>query len=76
MREDYILFSESNSRFIIEVEPDKAPRITKMMRGLPFAWIGETTDSDRLVVRGAKGVLADERLADLKEAWQKPLRTV
>jgi phosphoribosylformylglycinamidine synthase len=76
MREDFILFSESNSRFLIEVEPENAARVEEIIKGLPLAWIGETIDSDRLVVRGARGVLVDERLADLKEAWQKPLRAV
>jgi phosphoribosylformylglycinamidine synthase subunit PurSL len=76
MREDYLLFSESNSRFLIEVEPVHADALETMMRGLPFAWIGETTDAGRMVVQGARSVLVDEKLADLKEAWQKPLRTV
>jgi phosphoribosylformylglycinamidine synthase len=76
MREDFILFSESNSRFIIEVEPGNASMIEEIMKGLPFAWIGETTDTDRLIINGLRGALVDERLVDLKEAWQKPLRTV
>jgi phosphoribosylformylglycinamidine synthase len=76
MREDFILFSESNSRFLIEVEPVKAAEIERLFSGLPFAWIGETNDTDRLVVKGLRGSLVDERLTDLKEAWQKPLRTV
>lgn len=76
MRDDYILFSESNSRFIIEVEPEKAHQITEMMGGLPFAWIGDTTDSVQLMIEGARGTLVDENIFELKEAWQRPLRTV
>lgn len=76
MREDFLLFSESNSRFLVEVEPDKAAAVEKMMKDIPFAWIGETAENGRLVVKGVRGTLVDERLEDLKEAWQKPLRAV
>jgi phosphoribosylformylglycinamidine synthase II len=76
MRDDYIMFSESNSRFIIEVKPENAHRVTEMMGSLPFAWIGDTTDSVQLMIEGARGILVDEDIFDLKEAWQKPLRSV
>ena len=76
MRDDYILFSESNSRFIIEVKPENAHQITEMMSSLPFAWIGDTTDSEQVMIEGAGGIVMDENIFTLKEAWQKPLRTV
>lgn len=76
MRDDYILFSESNSRFIIEVEPEKSVRVSEIFRGLPFAWIGETADTGKLVIEDLRGALVSETLGDLKDAWQKPLRTV
>lgn len=76
MRDDYILFSESNSRFIIEVKPENAHQITEMMSGLPFAWIGDTTDSVQVMIEGSGGILMNENIFALKEAWQRPLRTV
>lgn len=76
MREDFVLFSESNSRFLIEVAPENAGRVSEFLSGIPFAWIGETNDSGRLTVAGTEGTLVRETLAGLKEAWQKPLRTV
>ncbi|MDP2982920.1 MAG: phosphoribosylformylglycinamidine synthase subunit PurL [Candidatus Latescibacter sp.] len=76
MRDDYILFSESNSRFIIEVEPENAHQITEMMGGIPFAWIGDTTDSVQVMIEGSGGIVADENIFALKEAWQKPLKSV
>ncbi len=76
MREDFILFSESNSRFIVEVEPDAMAAFEEAVKGLPFAWIGETARENRLVVNGHAGALVDESLDDLKEAWKKPLRSV
>jgi len=76
MREDYILFSESNSRFVIEVEPENVKDVLKILDGIPKAVIGETTDTGRLVIEGPKGIVVDEDIFDLKEAWQAPLKTV
>ncbi len=76
MRDDFALFSESNSRFIIEVEPENAERVSELLEGLPCAWVGETTAAERLVIESARGALVNEDLADLKDAWQKPLKTV
>jgi len=76
MREDYILFSESNSRFIVEVEPESAAAFEDAVKGLPFAWIGETATGNRLVVNGSTDTLVDEHLSDLKEAWKRPLGSV
>ncbi len=76
MRDDYLLFSESNSRFVIEVTPENAARVAEILSGVPFAWIGETAETGRLVIDGPRGTLVSENLGDLKEAWQQPLRTV
>jgi phosphoribosylformylglycinamidine synthase subunit PurSL len=74
-RDDYILFAESNSRFLAEVSPDKAAEFEKIMAGLPCAVIGETNGGDCLSVYDRN----DEKLValsiyELKEAWQRPLR--
>lgn len=73
-RDDYILFSESNSRFLIEVDPKNKADFEQALAGLPFAEIGKVTDSGRLIINGSYGkVIADEDIEDLREAWQKPL---
>jgi len=76
MRDDHILFSESNSRFIIEFAPDMSKTLFEMLGDVPFAVIGTTNDSGRLVIQGSNGIVVDEDIFDLKEAWQSPLRTV
>lgn len=76
MRDDFILFSESNSRFIIEVAPENASHVSELLQGLPFAWVGETTDTGRLAVESTRGMLVNEDIAALKDAWQKPLKAV
>ena len=73
-REDVALFSESPSRFLIEVKPGDVARFEAALAGLPLAKLGEVTAAPRLVIAGRKGVVVDEAIADLKEAWQAPLR--
>jgi phosphoribosylformylglycinamidine synthase II len=74
-RDDYILFSESNSRFIVEVAPEKKALFEKIMKGAILAEIGKVTTSSRFEITGLNGSkVLSEKIADLKEAWQKPLR--
>ncbi|MFC1931807.1 phosphoribosylformylglycinamidine synthase subunit PurL [Chloroflexota bacterium] len=74
-RDDFILFSESNSRFLVEVAPGDKADFEKMMSGTGFAAVGQINDSDMLEVYGTKGKKnVSIPIVELKEAWQKPLR--
>jgi len=73
-RDDFILFSESNSRFLVEVAPEKKGEFERIMNGASFAVIGQVTGTDMLDIYGVKGEKTKVSLASLKEAWQKPLR--
>ena len=66
-----LLFSESNTRFLCEVQPENAAAFEAALAGIPHARIGEVTDSDRLEIRG-ETPLVQADLKSLKEAWQKP----
>jgi phosphoribosylformylglycinamidine synthase len=71
------LFSESNSRFLLEVPVKTAELFEKTLQGVPFARIGETVSKPELTVYGTGGsVVVNADLSALKESWQKPLRTV
>jgi phosphoribosylformylglycinamidine synthase len=73
-RNDAILFSESNTRFIVEVAPEDSQQFEEAMGGVEFAAIGEVTGSDKFEVYGlSEEKLVSVSLAELKEAWQKPL---
>ena len=51
------------------------PRFEECFAGLPLAKIGTTVAEPRLRIAGANGEwLVWAKLAELKEAWQKPLR--
>ncbi len=73
-RDDFILFSESNSRFLAEVAPEHRDEFEKIMGKAAFAQIGEITSSDMLDIYGHKGDrILSSPISQLKEAWQKPL---
>jgi phosphoribosylformylglycinamidine synthase II len=74
-RNDTILFSESNTRFLVEVAPEDARRFEETLGESVCAHIGEFNESDKLQVHGIKGEkVVSTPLAELKEAWQQPLR--
>tara|TARA_B100000029_G_scaffold516796_1_gene634392 strand:- start:32740 stop:35184 length:2445 start_codon:yes stop_codon:yes gene_type:complete len=70
-----VLFSESNSRFVVEVPQGKEQDFENEMAGCCFNKVGVVTDSDEFLVRGLSGndiILTD--LWTLKESWQSPLQ--
>ena len=74
-RDDYVLFSESNTRFLVEVAPQDWPQFESMMAGVDFAAIGQVTGKEKLEVYGLNGeMVLSSLIAELKEAWQRPLR--
>jgi len=74
-RDDFILFSESNSRFLVEVAPENKDDFEQIMGGVSLANIGQVTDSEVIEVYGVDGMkVISASLVELKEAWQKPLR--
>lgn len=74
-RDDLILFSESNSRFLIEVSPEKRDRFEELMSGADLALIGRVREENVLEVYGLNGrKVISLPLAELKEAWQRTLR--
>jgi phosphoribosylformylglycinamidine synthase len=74
-RDDFILFSESNSRFLVEVAPESQADFEKIMGGVSLSNIGQVTDGEVLEIYGVAGKkVVAASLGELKEAWQKPLR--
>jgi phosphoribosylformylglycinamidine synthase len=72
--DEVALFSESATRFLIEVPPTQADAVETIFTGLPLMRIGATTTEPRLRIAGANGEwVVWASLSDLKQAWQKPL---
>jgi len=70
LRDDVILFSESNSRFLVEVDSRSTRRFEKSMRSIPHALIGKVRSDERLVIRKSGKVLVDLKGEALRGAWK------
>ena len=78
-----LLFSESPSRFLLEVPPRHHAALADLLGALPWGRLGEVgssplgtaTAAARLAVTGLDGsVVIEAQIGDLKAAWQQPLR--
>lgn len=61
------LFAESTSRFIIEVQPDQATAIEKLLDAQP---IGQVVAADHVTFQHQSGLSLDYSLAELNSAWR------
>ncbi len=75
-----LLFSESNTRFVCELTPESVEEFERELAGVPCAQIGEVVEETQLRIVDAAAtatdpdIVVEAALADLKEAWQAPLR--
>jgi phosphoribosylformylglycinamidine synthase len=61
------LFSESNSRFIVTVAPEKAADLESLFAGLPITKIGAVTADKKLTVKGSVSIDVDALVKPFKE---------
>jgi phosphoribosylformylglycinamidine synthase len=67
------LFSESNSRFLVEVEPSWEDRWRQLFADIPSARVGTVLAEPILRVASSRGTLIQLPLELLRRAWQAPL---
>ncbi len=73
-RNDYVLFSESNSRFLIEVAEADKKEFEKLMAGKDYAKIGKVTKEPKLRIVGLDGkAVVDAPLDKLRRSWKRTL---
>lgn len=74
-RNDTVLFSESHSRFIVEVKAQDQKAFEQQLKGLPVGLIGRVEETPEFIIYGLdQKVCVNASISDLKEAWQSPLR--
>ena len=73
MRDDKLLFSESNGRLLVEVQEDDAARFEAMMKGSKVACIGSVTKQPRLKIKRRGKKLIDLDNGETITAWKTPL---
>ena len=72
-RLDFLLFSESQSRFVVTVHPENKGAFEAEMADTDFCLIGEVKKDPELTLYKEGKKILNENCSDLKEAWQKPL---
>jgi phosphoribosylformylglycinamidine synthase len=73
-RSDFVLFSESNSRFLIEVSETDRQEFEALMKGKSCAQIGKVTKDQKLLIHGLnQKIVVDASLAELRHSWKKTL---
>ena len=73
-RNDFTLFSESNSRFLVEVPEKTKASFEGLMKGKTYAEIGRVSKNPKLVVQGLTGSkILEVSLADLRRSWKQTL---
>ena len=74
IRDDTILFSESNTRFVVEVEQQQQNEFEAAIEGISYGCIGEVVENDMFTVLSLTSEkVISEKISDLKEAWQATL---
>ena len=64
LRDDVILFSESQSRFVVTVSEEHAASFETVLGGMPYAAIGRVTETGLFSVVGGSG-------KQIVEAWHR-----
>ena len=73
-RSDFVLFSESNSRFLLEVSEKDRQEFEALMKGKACAKIGKVTKDEKLLIQGLnRKIVVDASLAELRRSWKKTL---
>jgi len=73
-RDDFILFSETASRFVVTIHPKNQAKFEKLMRSLVAREIGFVSNDCLLQISGLSGqTIIKEKIGKLKDAWQAPL---
>ena len=70
-----ILFSESNSRFVVEVSPENADKFESMFKDIVVSKTGEVSKDKFLKIESEKSKISiKENIKNLQKAWQKTLQ--
>ena len=73
-RDDFILFSESQGRFVVTISTGSTREFETLFEGLPCACVGAVTEDRSFIVVGLSGdIVIREDVMALKESWQRPL---
>lgn len=67
------LFSESTTRFVIEVTPANTAKVEDLLSGIPHQKLGTVTNTGRVEISGQGKTLVSAANEEFKRSWQSPL---
>ena len=74
-RDDFLLFSESQSRFVVTIREGDISAFEKIFKGVPYGVAGKVRNDERFIIRGINGgIIIDTEINLLKDAWQAPFK--
>ncbi len=74
-REDFLLFSESQSRFVVTIDPNKKAEFEELFKDFAYAEIGKTTEEKMLVVKGFDNQeIIKTSVGELNENYRKTFK--
>ena len=75
LRDEVLLFSESNTRFVVEVHDEN--RFLSSMKGLPVRKLGNIRGGRSFRIFGRdKRLIVNTTIDKLKAAWQAPFKSL
>jgi phosphoribosylformylglycinamidine synthase len=73
-RDDILLFSESPTRYVLEVKPEHLDDVLRRLRTLAFGILGRVTQKPELVVQSINGkTIIKAPVEQFRQAWRKTL---
>ncbi len=72
-REDYALFSESQGRCVVTVDPKNRARFEESMKNHSYAQIGTVRDDNRFVIQHNGRAIVDSDVGKMSESYKAPL---
>ncbi|HEX6811183.1 MAG TPA: phosphoribosylformylglycinamidine synthase subunit PurL [Planctomycetota bacterium] len=73
LQDHQVLFSESQSRLLLEIAPDRLADLQANLHRVPFAVIGEVTKQPEIVFHRGGAQVASVSLEAAERAWKRPL---
>jgi len=74
-KDEILLFSESNSRFVVTIPPEKMKLFENILKNQPCYKIGTVTKKKKLVITGYRDKpVIDGTITSFRHAWKKPLQ--
>ena len=74
-RNDYILFSESQSRILVTINPDNKNKFEKLMSGTAYYMIGKVASDQQFRIKGLDGnEIVNVPVSDLEKSYKKTLK--